>query len=87
MLFEGEELHGASNLGEMDLEAEVKRLEAKVAECEKAVGGFKGRLSNASYVERAPAHVVEETRQRLAAAEADLETAAAALQRLQESRS
>ena len=87
VLFEGEELHGASNLGEMDLEAEVKRLEAKVAECEKAVGGFKGRLSNASYVERAPAHVVEETRQRLAAAEADLETAAAALQRLQESRS
>ena len=72
----------------MDLEAEVKRLEAKVAECEEAVGGFKGRLSNASYVERAPAHVVEETRQRLAAAEADLETAAAAaLQRLQESRS
>ena len=84
VLFEGEELHGASSLGDVDLEAEQARLEAKVAECEKAVAGFKGRLSNASYVERAPANVVEETRQRLAAAEADLTTATAALSRLRE---
>ena len=87
VLFEGAELHGASNLGELDLEAEQKRLETKVAECEKAVSGFKGRLSNASYVERAPAHVVDETRQRLAAAETDLDTAVAALNRLRESNS
>jgi valyl-tRNA synthetase len=84
VLFEGAELHGATSLGDVDLDAEQARLEAKVAECEKAVSGFKGRLSNASYVERAPANVVEETRQRLTAAEADLATATAALSRLKE---
>jgi valyl-tRNA synthetase len=84
VLFEGEEVHAASSLGSLDIDAERSRLQAKVDECTKAVLGFNKRLSNPSYVEKAPPAIVDETRQQLARAEADLETATASLQRVEE---
>jgi len=84
VVFEGHSVQGASSLGAVDLGAEQDRLADKVAQCAKAVEGFQKRLSNSSYVERAPEHVVNETRQKLAEAEVDLEAANAALLRIQE---
>jgi len=84
VVFEGHTIRGASSLGAVDLEAEAARLTAKVTECARAVEGFQKRLANPSYVERAPEHVVNETRQKLAEAEGDLEAANAALLRVQE---
>ena len=43
------------------------------------IGGFKGKLSNDGYVNGAPPHLVQETRDLLAAAVADLAAAQAAL--------
>ncbi|MEE3001946.1 MAG: valine--tRNA ligase [Planctomycetota bacterium] len=82
VLFEGSEIHGASSLGSMDIAAERTRLEARVSECTKAVDGFKMRLANKNYIEKAPPHVVEETREALARAKDDLEAAEASLGRL-----
>ncbi len=84
VVFEGHTIRGASSLGAVDLEAEAARLTAKVTECARAVEGFQKRLANPSYVERAPEHVVNETRQKLVEAEGDLEAANAALLRVQE---
>lgn len=84
VVFEGQTVQGASSLGAVDLESEQKRLASKVRECEQAVQGFVKRLSNTSYVERAPEHVVDETRKKLAEAEVDLEAANAALARVEE---
>ncbi|MEE2719120.1 MAG: class I tRNA ligase family protein, partial [Planctomycetota bacterium] len=84
VVFEGHTIRGASSLGAVDLDAEAARLTAKVTECARAVEGFQKRLANTSYVERAPEHVVNETRQKLVEAESDLEAANAALARVQE---
>jgi len=40
-------------------------LEKRLADAKQSVGGLEGRLSNPSYVDKAPAHLVEETRQQL----------------------
>ena len=47
---------------------------------EKKVAGFKARLANDSYVNNAPEHVVQETRDMLAQCEAELSTAKAAFE-------
>ena len=77
--FEGAEVLISGLSEEVDLEAEKARLEKVVADKQKEVGGLNGRLSNKGYVDNAPPHLVEETRGQLAAAEADLATAQAAL--------
>ena len=58
--------------GVLDAEEEKKRLGKKQAELTRAIGGFKGKLGNDKYVNNAPAALVEETRQKLAEAEAEL---------------
>jgi valyl-tRNA synthetase len=82
--FEGRELHlaGIFDGGGVDLAAERSRLTKLIADKEKAISGFRSRLSNESYVKKAPAHLVEETKQQLAQAEADLAAARNALQSL-----
>jgi valyl-tRNA synthetase len=57
-------------------------LEAKASTLEGTMKGMNGRLSNASYVEKAPAHLVEETRTQLQQAEADLAATRAAIEAL-----
>jgi valyl-tRNA synthetase len=66
----------------VDASAERARLTKVIEEKHRAIAGFKGKLSNAGYVNKAPAERVEETRQLLAQAEADAAAAARALQSL-----
>lgn len=68
----------------IDVGAEKERLGKTLAKLQKELGGLKGRLNNAKFVASAPAEVVEENRERLAAGEAELATLSAALDRLEE---
>ncbi|XAM01134.1 class I tRNA ligase family protein [Phycisphaeraceae bacterium D3-23] len=52
----------------VDTEVEKERLDKALAEKEKAVKMLEGRLSNKKYVDNAPAHLVQETRDQHAAA-------------------
>jgi len=59
--------------GLIDKDAEKIRLTKRIAELEKSVAGFKGRLSNKAYTDKAPEKLVQETRDQLANAEKELE--------------
>ncbi len=56
----------------VDAEAERGRLERRLEEVRKRVGMLQGRLANKSYVDRAPAHLVSETRDQLSEAEKEV---------------
>ena len=58
--------------GMIDLGAEKERLEKERAQLEKWIGNSKGKLSNAGFVDKAPAAVVEKERARLADLELQL---------------
>ncbi|MDC1389832.1 hypothetical protein N8342_08320, partial [Acidimicrobiales bacterium] len=62
-----------------DAGAEIDRITKKANELRGQVKGLEGRLSNAGYVDNAPAHLVDETRAQLAALKADLDATEAAL--------
>jgi valyl-tRNA synthetase len=68
--------------GSIDIEAERTRLQAKADDLKKRVLSMQGRLSNEAYVQKAPPHLVEETRGQLQQAEADLEATTAAIESL-----
>ncbi len=57
-----------------DATAEKKRLEAEIASLEKSISGLKGRLTNKSYIDKAPEHLVNQTKQQLTDAETKLDT-------------
>ncbi len=57
---------------EIDVPAEIARLEKEIARVEGEIGKARGKLGNVSFVERAPAKVVEQERARLADFEAAL---------------
>jgi len=65
--------------GAVDPAVERARLEAKQASLQKTISGLEGRLANAAYVEKAPPHLVEETRSQLKSAQADLAATHSAL--------
>ncbi len=75
IFIDGETALLANMLDESETEDNATRLIAEIAELEKKVAGFKGRLANASYVDNAPDHVVQETRDMLAKCEAELQAA------------
>lgn len=56
----------------LDPKAERERLEKEKADLEKSVRALAGRLSNPGYTDKAPAHLVQQTRDEHAKAEADL---------------
>jgi valyl-tRNA synthetase len=58
--------------GTVDVEAERKRLEKDLAAASKEAEQMTAKLGNAAFTGKAPADVVEKTRQRLASAEADI---------------
>jgi valyl-tRNA synthetase len=58
---------------ELDKAAEQERLTKEITRLEGDVGRTKAKLANASFVDRAPAPVVEQERARLAGFEATLE--------------
>ncbi|HVB46827.1 MAG TPA: valine--tRNA ligase [Burkholderiales bacterium] len=57
---------------EIDVPAEIARLEKEIARIEGEIGKARGKLANASFVDRAPAKVVEQERERLTGFEAML---------------
>lgn len=72
-----------SNLREaIDAEAEKARLAKLVAEREREVGALEQRLNSPGYADRAPAKLVEQSRQQLAQKIAERDAARAALERL-----
>jgi valyl-tRNA synthetase len=73
--FEGSQVELSGLTDEVDLDAERARLEAVIAQKATQVAGFTGKLSNDGYVNGAPPHLVQETRDMLALAEADLAAA------------
>ncbi len=77
--FEGSQVFLSGLTDEVDVDAERARLEALIQQKSKQISGFKGKLSNDGYVNGAPDHLVQETRDMLAAAEADLAAAQASL--------
>jgi valyl-tRNA synthetase len=69
--------------GLIDAEAERDRLSKRQEELAKNRNALQGRLNNKGYVEKAPAHLVQETRDKLAEVEAELERIEANLSRLE----
>jgi valyl-tRNA synthetase len=65
-----------------DAGAEKQRLEREIAGHEKSIAAMNGRLSNEAYVNKAPAAMVQQTRDQLAAAEAALAAARKAIDSL-----
>ncbi len=81
-MFEGEE-YQLSNLADaLDAGAERDRLEKELASIEKNIKGIQGRLSNPGYVDKAPEHLVQQTRDQLAQLEKDHAATKAALDKL-----
>jgi valyl-tRNA synthetase len=58
--------------GTVDVEAERKRLERDLAAARKEAASMTAKLGNEAFTSRAPAEVIEKSRQRRAAAEADV---------------
>ena len=75
----GDELHLVGLVEAVDVASERPRLTKLVEEKRRAVDGYRRKLDNRGYVDNAPPAVVEETRERMAQAEADLVSAERAL--------
>jgi len=81
--FEGAELkltgHAASA---EDAEAQRERLKKQIEDLQKSIKALEGRLNNPGYVNKAPEHLVNETRAQLQAQQDELAAAEAALEAL-----
>jgi len=77
--FDGQECWLDGLVDATDVSAERSRLERLVKDRRRAVDGYRGKLSNAGYLAKAPPEVVAQTRSMLKAAEADLQAAERAL--------
>ncbi|MEQ8769865.1 MAG: class I tRNA ligase family protein [Phycisphaerales bacterium] len=75
--------HKLSNLADaVDASVERERLSKQLADLDKAIGGLEGRLNNPGYVDKAPAHLVEQTRGELTQKQADRDAVRKALEEL-----
>ena len=81
-IFEVTEIKISGLNSDIDLKAQKIRLEKLIVDKEKQINGFKGRLSNEGYLTNAKPEIIEETRNLLALAEADLEAAQSSLANL-----
>jgi valyl-tRNA synthetase len=77
--FQGHELILAGVVEQLDAGAERARLEKLIADLDKSIATLDGRLSNPGYADRAPAHMVQQTRDQLTKARQEREAAAASL--------
>ncbi|MFG0284098.1 MAG: hypothetical protein ACF8R7_06710, partial [Phycisphaerales bacterium JB039] len=80
--FEQHELHLSDLAEAVDAGAERERLARKCDELSGLIGNLDKRLGNPGYVERAPAHLVEETRRERERAAAELASVQKALEQL-----
>ncbi|MBX3375410.1 MAG: valine--tRNA ligase [Phycisphaeraceae bacterium] len=81
-IHEGLELRVSNLADAVDSAAERARLEKAIADADKAIATLQGRLNNPGYAQKAPPAMVEQTKSQLAKAQADRESAKAALARL-----
>ena len=79
LAFEGEEVLVSGLVDEADTDAERARLNKLIEAKQKQINGFEGKLANEGYVNNAKPEMVQETRDLLAAAQADLTAAEHAL--------
>ena len=82
LTFEGAEIRISGLDNDVDLAAQRARLEKLITEKERQIQGFKGRLANEGYLSNAKPEIIEETRNMLASAEADLKAAQTSLANL-----
>ena len=82
MTFEGEECWLDGLVDALDIGAERARLSKLLAERQRAVAGYMGKLSNAGYMAKAPPTVVQETQKMLLDAQAEVETVERSLREL-----
>ncbi len=82
LAFEGSQVLMSGLVDAADLDTERERLGKLISGLTGQVEGFNNKLSNRGYLDNAPPELVEETRGLLAAAEADLAAASAALDNL-----
>jgi len=75
LAFEGGELLLGGLVDAVDAGAERARLERTIADRERQAAGFRGKLDNPGYLAKAKPELVEETRAKLAEAEADIAAA------------
>ncbi len=82
--FDAKERHLSGLAGDVkaDARAERSHLEATLAELEKSIGTLEKRLANPGYVEKAPAHLVQQTRDQLAKLQSERDAAKTSLERL-----
>ena len=84
LAFEGDRLFVGGLVEAVDVNAEHARLTRVCVDMEQAAVHYRAKLDNKGYVKNAPAHLVQQTRTRLSAAEADLNAARQALELLAE---
>ena len=80
--FDSKECFLSDLADQVDAGAERERLTKQVADLEKSITALEGRLGNPGYADRAPKHLVDQTRDQLTKAKADRDAASAALAKL-----
>lgn len=80
--FESIECHLSDLADAVDAGAERDRLAKQIADLDKSIKALEGRLNNPGYVNKAPAHLVEQTKGELERAQADRAAAQASLDKL-----
>ncbi len=80
--FEAAEHHVSDLADAVDASVERDRLEKELAGLDKSIKGIEGRLSNPGYTDKAPAHLVQQTRDQLAELVKDRDATKAALDKL-----
>ena len=79
LAFEGAEVLVSKLVSSMDLQSERLRLTKLIQDKSKQVDGVENRLANEGYLKNAKPELIAETRELLAAAQADLTAAQAAI--------
>ncbi|MBX3367776.1 MAG: class I tRNA ligase family protein [Phycisphaeraceae bacterium] len=81
-MFDSKECFLSDLADQVDASAERERLTKQIVDLDKSITALEGRLGNPGYADRAPKHLVDQTRDQLAKAIADREAARANLARL-----
>jgi valyl-tRNA synthetase len=81
-VFEGTEYRVSDLADAVDASVEMERLTNELASLNKAISGLEGRLSNPGYVDKAPEHLVNQTRAELEQKKQDRDSVQAALSKL-----
>lgn len=80
--FDSKECFLSDLADQVDAGAERERLTKQIADLDKSIVALEGRLANPGYADRAPKHLVDQTRDQLAKAKTDRDAARAALAKL-----